>query len=170
MQQWGGVAFIDEATIVYNPSQARRKVRMRHGEELCEKNLLPSLKSGRTNVGVFACIAKGSRTGLILLRRRAKSECTSSRDRLGLNASQFAREIHKPHVIPFIQGLCENPNHVYLVADGATWHGGLENQKLREECGYVQLPWPPNSPNLNPIENVWNHLKQKLSERFSEEQ
>jgi hypothetical protein len=46
-------------------------------------------------------------------------ECKSSRDKLGLNVSQFAREIHEPHVIPFIWNLCDNPNHVYLAADGA---------------------------------------------------
>jgi hypothetical protein len=67
-------------------------------------------------------------------------ECKSSRDKLGLNVSQFAREIHEPHVIPFIRSLCENPNHVHLAADGATWHKGPENTKLCEECGYLQLP------------------------------
>jgi transposase len=66
--------------------------------------------------------------------------------------------------------LCDNPNHIYLAADGATWHKGPENTKLREECGYLQLPWPPNSLDLNPIENLWLLLKRRLRKLFSEKE
>ena len=146
--------FINEVTIEYDPSLAGKKVRVQPEEELCEKNLKPSFKLGRTNVGVFACIAKESGTRLILVRKRTKMERRGPRDKLGLNASQFASEMHKPHVIPFIRSLCDNPNHIYLVVDGATWHHGLENKRLQDDCGYHQLPWVPNSLDLNPIEFV----------------
>ena len=36
-QQWGRVVLIDEVTIEYDPSPTGKKVRMRHGEELCEE-------------------------------------------------------------------------------------------------------------------------------------
>ena len=26
------------------------------------------------------------------------------------------------------------------------------------------IPWPGNSPDLNPIENAWNHIKNKLQD------
>jgi len=54
-----------------------------------------------------------------------------------------------------------------MAADNASWHGGLENKKLEKDCGYKRLPWPPNSPDLNPIENVWALLKRALRKRFS---
>ena len=159
--------FIDEPTTEYYPSPAGKKVRMRPGEELCEKNLKPSFKSRRTNVGVFACIAKGSRTRLILVRKRTEMERRGPLDKLGLNASQFASKMHKSHVIPFIRSLCDNPNHIYLAANGATWHHGPENKKLQDDCGYHQLPWLLNSPDLNLIENLWLLLKRNLKKRFS---
>jgi hypothetical protein len=31
------------------------------------------------------------------------------------------------------------------------------------------MPLPPNSPDLNPIENVWAMLKRRTSARFAEE-
>src|SRR5205807_6592080 len=36
---WWKVIFIDECTIEYNPCPAGKKVRVRYGEELAEKNL-----------------------------------------------------------------------------------------------------------------------------------
>lgn len=26
------------------------------------------------------------------------------------------------------------------------------------------LPWPPQSPDMNPIENLWGHVKEKVAE------
>lgn len=164
---WWKVVFVDECTIEYDPCPAGKKVRVRRGEELSEKNLKPSFKSGRTSISVFACITKGSRSELVLVRKRKAKERTSPRDRLGLNAHQYATEIHKPVVIPFILAQGKSPDHIYLGADGAKWHYGGENKSLCEEVGYLQLPWPPNSPDLNPIENVWMLLKRQLRKRFS---
>jgi len=151
---WNRVVFVDEATIVYDPNPTGRKVRVRPGEELEEKNLKPSFKSGRTSIEVYAAMMKGGKTELILVRKRREEERTSKRDRLGLNSHQYATEIHQPYLIPFIEGLDRPSDNIYLAADNASWHGGEENRKLEADCGYKKLPWPPNSPDLNPIENT----------------
>jgi transposase len=104
---------------------------------------------------------------LLLVRKWTDKERTYSRDRLGLNAHQFATEIHQPFLIPFILAQDDTADHIYLAADGATWHYGGENKWLREEIGYLQLPWSTNSPDLNPIENVWMPLKRQLGKYFS---
>jgi len=54
-----------------------------------------------------------------------------------------------------------------MAADKASWHNGLENKELQEDCGYQRLSWPPNSPDLNPIENAWSLLKKELKKPFS---
>ena len=164
---WKWVVFVDEATIEYDPNPVGRKVRLRAGEELEEKNLKPSFKSGRTNIGVYAAIMHGRRTELILVRKRTEEERTSKKDRLGLNAHQYATEVHQPYLIPFIEGINRAPETIYLAADNASWHCREENKDLQEECGYQRLAWPPNSPDLNPIENAWTLLKKALRKRFS---
>lgn len=47
--------------------------------------------------------------------------------------------------------------HAVLVCDGAGWHqtGG----KLRVPSNITLLPLPPYSPELNPMENVWEFLR-----------
>jgi len=167
---WKWVVFVDEATIEYDPNLVCKKVRLRPGEELEEKNLKPSFKSGRTNIGVYAAIMHGGKTELIVVRTRTEEERTSKGDRLGLNAHQDATEIHQPYLIPFIEAINRAPETIYIAADNASWHAGLENKKFQENCGYKRLPWPPNSPDLNPIENAWALLKRALSKRFSREE
>lgn len=57
--------------------------------------------------------------------------------------------------------------HAVVVLDGAGWHklGG----KLRVPDNVSLLPLPPYSPELNPVENVWQFLRQnQLSNRVLE--
>jgi transposase len=54
--------------------------------------------------------------------------------------------------------------HAVVTLDGAGWHqpGG----KLRMPDNISLLPLPPYSPELNPVENVWQFLRQnRLSNR-----
>jgi transposase len=44
---------------------------------------------------------------------------------------------------------------------------GKTNKEHQDECGYHGLEFPPNSPDLNPIENCWIILKSRLRKRFS---
>ena len=110
---------------------------MQPSEEVNKMTLRPSFELGIINIEDFSCIAKGSKTSLILV---TKNECTSDRDKLNLNAFQFARKIHQPHVISFICSLYVNPMHIYIAMHGAKWHQSLENKKLCEDYGYMQLP------------------------------
>jgi len=56
--------------------------------------------------------------------------------------------------------------YAVLVLDGAGWHGGGE---LAVPDNITTLKLPPYSPELNPVENVWEYLrKNKLANRIYE--
>ena len=47
--------------------------------------------------------------------------------------------------------------HAVLVLDGAGWHSAAD---LAVPDNLTLLPLPPYSPELNPVENVWQYLRQ----------
>ena len=49
--------------------------------------------------------------------------------------------------------------HVALVLDGAGWHS---SKTLRVPASVTLVPLPPYSPELNPVERVWLHLKTRF--------
>jgi len=46
--------------------------------------------------------------------------------------------------------------HAVVILDQAGWHGG---NGLRAPANLTLLPLPPYSPELNPIENLWQFLR-----------
>jgi hypothetical protein len=34
--------------------------------------------------------------------------------------------------------------------------------------GIIPMKWPPNSPDLNPIENIWNEMKEYIQRHYPE--
>jgi len=68
-------------------------------------------------------------------------------------ANTAAMRLHlqeiSPHVAPGA--------HAVLVLDGAGWHGA---SALAVPDNLVLLPLPPCSPELNPVENIWQYLRQ----------
>jgi hypothetical protein len=53
-----------------------------------------------------------------------------------------------------------------LMQDGATAHTAASTQQWLSDHTVEQLPWwPANSPDMNPIENVWGWMEKNLKDR-----
>ena len=54
--------------------------------------------------------------------------------------------------------------------DGLQVHTSVLAKKCKEAYGIHSMPWPANSPDLNPIENGQNTLKAALRRRFHQQE
>ncbi|GFV86167.1 transposable element Tc1 transposase [Trichonephila clavipes] len=76
-----------------------------------------------------------------------------------LNINRYVREVLQPEVVPFLQGL---PRDIFQ-QDNARPH---VTKTVRDFCStqHMQLlPWPAYSPNMSPIEHVWDLVDWRLA-------
>ena len=52
-------------------------------------------------------------------------------------------------------------NYIFM-QDKAPCHFSASTQRYLADRGVVDLAWPGNSPDLNPIEKVWNIMKTSM--------
>jgi hypothetical protein len=94
---------------------------------------------------IFACVEPGTDNAFALVRPYVNTEARQ------LFLGSFSATI-------------DEDGHVAMVLDQAGWHGA---KALVVPSNITLVPLPPYSPELNPVERVWLHLKERfLSHRL----
>lgn len=74
----------------------------------------------------------------------------------------------KDWLIPSLDS--DGVQHYQLMQDGASIHTCVETQDFLQQHNVNVFPfWPPYSPDLNPIENLWHLLKKDLKAKYRKE-
>ena len=68
---------------------------------------------------------------------------------------------HSARVATFLRGLLKHlRGKVIVVWDNGSMHKGDALRQLREDFPRLSIEWlPPYAPELNPVEQLWSHLK-----------
>lgn len=80
------------------------------------------------------------------------------RVRGSITATGYCGNILRPVVIPFLESL---PNPVFQ-QDNARPHTARQTACLLNENDVRMLPWPGRSPDISPIEHVWDMTGRRL--------
>uniref|UniRef100_A0A8K9X002 Tc1-like transposase DDE domain-containing protein n=1 Tax=Oncorhynchus mykiss TaxID=8022 RepID=A0A8K9X002_ONCMY len=150
IRHWRPVLFTDESRFRLSTCDRRDRVWRRRGGRSAACNILQYDRFGGGSVMVWGGISLGGRTALHVFARGS------------LTAIRYRDEILRPLVRPYAGAV--GPGFL-LIQDNARPHvAGVCQQFLQEE-GIDAMEWPDRSPDLNPIEHIWDIMSRSIHQR-----
>lgn len=147
-EQWNRVIFSDESKFNMHGSDGVQYVRRRSGEELHPDCITTAVKHPQGQM-LWGCIS-GRGVGRLHFIDGT------------VNADVYIG-ILKTKLIPSIRDGYGAEQNCTFQDDSAPCHRARKVNDFLASARVVRLPWPGNSPDLNPIENCWKVVGCKLS-------
>lgn len=150
IDEWKNILFTDESRFCLKSPDGRQRIYRRTGERFEQNHFSPRVSYGGGSVMVWGGVQLDSRTDLLIV------------DGGAMTADRYIRQVLEPHVVPFAPFVGDD---FMLMHDNARPHVARVVNEYLDEVEIPKMNWPPRSPDLNPIEHVWDTLGRKVRSR-----
>lgn len=148
-RQWRNVHFSDESRFCLHGNDARMRTWRRRNERYDRRCVMPVRAYNGGSVMVWGCISVTERTDLVILPPPA------------VTSVRYVNDILRPHILPLHRF---HRNFIFM-QDNARPHTANTTRRFFELHNITLLDHPANSPDLNPIEHIWDEMGRRLRHR-----
>jgi hypothetical protein len=148
-EQWSRVMFSDESTFRCIRA-TKTKVRRPMGSDRYDSRYTVKTVKHPESLMVWGSFSGAvGRGGLFFLPKNTT-----------MNSERYQQTL-EDHLLPFMQiHQC-----THFLQDGAPCHASKKTMAFLAQQPFIVMDWPGNSPDLNPIENLWNIMKEGLKSK-----
>ena len=147
-ENWAKVFFSDESKFNLFGNYGKNNVKRCIGERFSAKCSKKTVRFGDGSVMVFGMFSSQGTTPLVRLQTR-------------VNAQTY-KNIVQDHVVPIIQN--SGFDRATFMQENAPCHKAKVVMSYLSEQDFEIMDWTPQSPDLNPIKNLWKTLVVKVME------